>query len=593
MPLILAIEPDRRQASELTAIVRGQLHAELVLGESAERALAALGQRVPDLILTSALLSPKDEAVLGERLRALDGSAVHVQTLTIPVLASSPGRDGRPGGVLFGLRREKTKLAMSDGCDPDVFAEQCREYLERSATERALLSERAAFTAQEAPTVVVAKHAEPASSEEPLVKPWVEALAEPQERLPETHIEPRAAPRADPPANPPVSPKEASSEPAPQKTREPRPRRNALPWVADNSDGPASLLAAVAALEAEEQIPVQPATTETTGTAETRFAAETSTFAAETSLKEQSEPDEPPASTNPFVDSPRRANPFHGILSGENPFDTKPSDTKLSDAKRGGRGHSDALGGEWAEGDEIDLSSLLGDSSTRTRRTHRSMKFEDDQAGAYEIDSSLHPAAGFDSVLPATTLGADPPTPASGKERARTKEGQWPFLDNNEIESAKSTPATPLPPATSSDAPSAFAATAASSAPTQTTAKTELEAMKEWADILEALRRDAELATSQSGPAAKASSASPTPPDVSSDDRGSVNAAQAEGTSASESSYADGSQKKKKRSKGGTAHDEWGFFDPDEYGFSKLIEKLEGAADEDDTPTPKQKPKRA
>ena len=34
MPLILAIEPDRRQASELTAIVRGQLHAELVLGES-------------------------------------------------------------------------------------------------------------------------------------------------------------------------------------------------------------------------------------------------------------------------------------------------------------------------------------------------------------------------------------------------------------------------------------------------------------------------------------------------------------------------------------------------------------------------------
>ena len=75
MPLILAIEPDRRQASQLTAMVRGRLHAELVLGESAERALAALGQRVPDLILTSALLSPKDENALGERLRALDGAA--------------------------------------------------------------------------------------------------------------------------------------------------------------------------------------------------------------------------------------------------------------------------------------------------------------------------------------------------------------------------------------------------------------------------------------------------------------------------------------------------------------------------------------
>jgi hypothetical protein len=186
----------------------------------------------------------------------------------------------------------------------------------------------------------------------------------------------------------------------------------------------------------------------------------------------------------------------------------------------------------------------------------------------------------------------DTPTPASGKERARTKEGQWPFFANNEVESAKPTPPTPLPSATSSEAPSAFAAPTASSAPTQPAAKTELEAMKEWADILEALRRDAELVAAQSGPAAKAP-ASPNPTDVSSEDRGAVNAAQAEGTSASELPYADGSQKKKKRSKGGTAHDEWGFFDPDEYGFSKLIEKLEGATDEDDTPAPKPKPKRA
>ena len=70
MPLILAIEPDRRQANQLTAVVKSRLHADLVLAESAARALAALGDRVPDLILTSALLSPTDEVVLGERLRA-------------------------------------------------------------------------------------------------------------------------------------------------------------------------------------------------------------------------------------------------------------------------------------------------------------------------------------------------------------------------------------------------------------------------------------------------------------------------------------------------------------------------------------------
>src|SRR5579859_422047 len=151
MALILAIEPDRRQASQLTAMVRGRMHAELVLAESAERALAALGQRVPDLILTAALLSPKDETALAERLRALDGSAAHVQTLTIPVLASSSGRGvGRVGGMLSALRRDKSKPASTpDGCDPDVFAEQCQEYLDRAATERATMAERAHETLDE------------------------------------------------------------------------------------------------------------------------------------------------------------------------------------------------------------------------------------------------------------------------------------------------------------------------------------------------------------------------------------------------------------------------------------------------------------
>lgn len=145
MPLILAIEPDRRQAGQLTALVRGRLHADLVLAESAERALAALGERVPDLILTSALLSPRDEAALGERLRALNGVAAHVQTLTIPVLASPHQSAGdRARGVLAALRRDKSSLTSQAGCDPAVFAEQCREYLDRVAAEREGLLELAA-----------------------------------------------------------------------------------------------------------------------------------------------------------------------------------------------------------------------------------------------------------------------------------------------------------------------------------------------------------------------------------------------------------------------------------------------------------------
>src|SRR5437773_3475677 len=140
MPLILAIEPDRRQANQLTAVVKSRLHADLVLAESAARALAALGDRVPDLILTSALLSPTDEVVLGERLRALDGAAAHVQTLTIPVLASAKPRSRmKAGGMLSALRRAKpSDDVASEGCDPTVFASQCAEYLERAVAEHAI-----------------------------------------------------------------------------------------------------------------------------------------------------------------------------------------------------------------------------------------------------------------------------------------------------------------------------------------------------------------------------------------------------------------------------------------------------------------------
>ncbi len=136
MPLILAIEPDRRQANQLKSMVRARLDAELVLADSAERALAALGDRVPDLILTSALLSPKDEIALDERLRSLDRSGSHVQTLTIPMLAA-PQQAKSAGGMLSALRRGRSSKATHEGCDPGVFAEQCAEYLERARAERA------------------------------------------------------------------------------------------------------------------------------------------------------------------------------------------------------------------------------------------------------------------------------------------------------------------------------------------------------------------------------------------------------------------------------------------------------------------------
>src|SRR5512138_1696885 len=105
MSLVLAVEPDRRQAAHLTHIVRQHVGAELILAETTELALASIGNRVPDLILVPALLSPQDDAALAAALRVI-ASAAHVQMLTTPMFAAAKPAP-RLGGVLSAFRRSK------------------------------------------------------------------------------------------------------------------------------------------------------------------------------------------------------------------------------------------------------------------------------------------------------------------------------------------------------------------------------------------------------------------------------------------------------------------------------------------------------
>ena len=135
MPIILAVEPDHKQAARLAAIVRHHVGAELVIGDTTERALDALGPRVPDMVLVPALLSPQDDASLAAALRVI-AAAAHVRTLTIPVLASGK-QQSASGGLLSRLRRGRAESPEPDGCDPAVFAEQITAYLKEAAAERA------------------------------------------------------------------------------------------------------------------------------------------------------------------------------------------------------------------------------------------------------------------------------------------------------------------------------------------------------------------------------------------------------------------------------------------------------------------------
>jgi len=139
MAIILAIEPDRRQRDTLTVVVRQRVGAELILADTTEHALEAIGSRVPDLVLVPALLSPTDDAALAAALRVI-AAAAHVRTLTIPVLAAQSASEAKTG--LFSRWRRGNTAPAPDGCDPALFAEQIVAYLKESAAERALLAEQ-------------------------------------------------------------------------------------------------------------------------------------------------------------------------------------------------------------------------------------------------------------------------------------------------------------------------------------------------------------------------------------------------------------------------------------------------------------------
>jgi hypothetical protein len=146
MPIVLAIEPDLRQAAIIKRIVRDKIHADVVVVDSRDAALDAIRTGIPDVLLLSALLSPRDEDELIAHLRLLDG-AEHLQTHTIPQLAgSSEDREtGRSRGLLGMFSRKKDPEPAASGCDPDLFAEEIRTYLQHAhekKEQRRLLAEQ-------------------------------------------------------------------------------------------------------------------------------------------------------------------------------------------------------------------------------------------------------------------------------------------------------------------------------------------------------------------------------------------------------------------------------------------------------------------
>jgi len=129
MSVILVVEPDSRHAAQLAAMARKHLTSELVMADSADRAVAAMADRVPDVLLMSSLLSRQDEATLAAWLRDLGPAAAHVQEMTIPILAGTSRPVPKRRGVLSGLRKERDDSSATEGCGLDEFARQVSAYV--------------------------------------------------------------------------------------------------------------------------------------------------------------------------------------------------------------------------------------------------------------------------------------------------------------------------------------------------------------------------------------------------------------------------------------------------------------------------------
>src|SRR4051812_23841093 len=119
MSIVLAVEPDSTQANILRKILRGRIDADLIVVATKDAAIGALSARVPDLVLVSTLLPPRDEDGLFAHLRSLDGSS-HLQTLTIPQLR----RRSKPVVQTAFSRFRKKPASAPSGCDPDLFLEE-------------------------------------------------------------------------------------------------------------------------------------------------------------------------------------------------------------------------------------------------------------------------------------------------------------------------------------------------------------------------------------------------------------------------------------------------------------------------------------
>jgi len=128
---ILGLEPDPKRAANLQRMVSEQIDADVVIATSSDDAIANLSSNVPDVVLTSALVGPEDDARLMSHLKRLEG-ARDVPVLTVPPVVDDPNARGRNGTLTFFKRS-----IPWPSFDRMVVGERIVEALHESRTQKA------------------------------------------------------------------------------------------------------------------------------------------------------------------------------------------------------------------------------------------------------------------------------------------------------------------------------------------------------------------------------------------------------------------------------------------------------------------------
>jgi hypothetical protein len=317
---ILAIEPDRRQSAKLAMLARNQ-RAEMIVVGSVHEGLDILDERVPDLLLISPLLLPKDEALLAERLQELDADGMKVSTLLIPLL-ETPNR--KPSGSQKsgpGFKPVARGGRAQEMCDPIVFAVQLNNQLERHAAERPgpaappikrrsvpVLQEvepeqverealeETEIEEREAPPPVVAP-VPPAVGRTPEWRDLLSALQRDLARMKTENLEPEKPAVVEPPQ--PLVHVARATVPAP--TTKPQ-----APPQPATSSAPAVMRAPVTAAPAPAEVPVTPQSPPAAAQSQSAAAAAAAAPASDPPRRNKQPKNEPPAQDEWGIFDPER-----------------------------------------------------------------------------------------------------------------------------------------------------------------------------------------------------------------------------------------------------------------------------------------------